>query len=130
MTRSISVSNDGDFPTAGGDPGYMGVLFDSIGSTGSGADEPLTPERVVAEIVQAARAIHPSLPDHGLSGETNLALDLGFESATRVKLLLEVQRALDVDLDLGAAAMFADMTIAELADLIVTLEDCDIAWFR
>jgi len=81
--------------------------------------EPLTHERVVAEIVRAIRAICTSFPGGELNGETNLALDLGLESASRVELLFEVEQALDVALDGGEVAVFAELTIAELADLIM-----------
>ncbi len=80
---------------------------------------PLTRDRVVAEIVRTACAIRPSFSEAELNGETNLALDLGLESASRVELLLEVERALDVALDVGEVAVFAELTIADLADLIV-----------
>jgi acyl carrier protein len=80
--------------------------------------EPLTHERVVAEIVRAIRAICISFPGRELNGETNLALDLGLESMSRVELLAEVECTLDVALDVEVA-VFAELTIAELADLIM-----------
>lgn len=80
---------------------------------------PLTRERVVAEIVRTACAIRPSFSERDLNGETNLALDLGLESASRVELLLEVERALDIALDVGEVAVFAELTIADLAQLIM-----------
>jgi acyl carrier protein len=86
---------------------------------------PLTHERVVAEIVRAIRAIRPTFPAGELAGETRLALDLGLESASRVELLLEVERGLDVALDVGVMAVFAELTIAELADLVVSLPEAD-----
>lgn len=86
-------------------------------------DEPLTRERVVTEIVQAVRTIHTSFPLHRLNADTNLALDLGLESASRVDLLLEVERALDAALDIGVMAVFAELTIGQLADLIVMLPE-------
>jgi acyl carrier protein len=84
----------------------------------------LTHERVVAEIVRAICAICTSFPGRELNGETNLALDLGLESMSRVELLVEVERTLDVALDVGEVAVFAELTIAELADLIMpTLQE-------
>jgi acyl carrier protein len=80
--------------------------------------EPLTHERVVAEIVQAI-TICTSFPGSELNGETNLALDLGLESISRVELLAEVECTLGVALDVEVA-VFAELTIAELADLVVT----------
>jgi acyl carrier protein len=80
--------------------------------------EPLTREHVVAEIVRAI-TICTSFPGHELNGETNLALDLGLESMSRVELLIEVERALDVVLDVVEVVVFAELTIAELADLIM-----------
>jgi acyl carrier protein len=82
-------------------------------------DTPLTRDRVVAEIVRAACAVRPSFSECDLDGETNLALDLGLESASRVELLLEVERALDVALNIGDVAVFAELTIADLAELIM-----------
>jgi acyl carrier protein len=79
----------------------------------------LTRDRVVAEIVRTACAIRPSFSERDLNGETNLALDLGLESASRVELLLEVERALDIALDVGEVAVFAELTIADLAHLIM-----------
>ncbi|OBI82967.1 acyl carrier protein [Mycobacterium sp. 1245805.9] len=81
--------------------------------------KPLTHERVVAVIIRAVRAIHTSFSGLELNGDTNLALDLGLESASRVELLLEVERALDIALDVGTVAVFSELTIAELADLIL-----------
>jgi Phosphopantetheine attachment site len=75
--------------------------------------EPLTHERVVAEILRAIRAICISFPGRELNGGTNLALDLGLESVPRVELLAEVERTLDVALDVGEVAVFAELTIAE-----------------
>jgi hypothetical protein len=83
--------------------------------------KPLTHERVVAEIIRTIRAIRTSFSERELNGETNLALDLGIESASRVELLLEVQRTLNVALDIGEVAVFAELTIAELADLIMPI---------
>jgi acyl carrier protein len=81
--------------------------------------KPSTHERVVAVIIRTVRAIRTSFSELELDGDTNLALDLGLESASRVELLLEVERTLDVALDVGAVAVFAELTIAELADLIL-----------
>jgi acyl carrier protein len=61
-----------------------------------------------------------------VTGETNLALDLGLESASRVELLLEVQCALDVALDVGVVVMFAELTITQLAELMVALPDSNM----
>ena len=95
-----------------------------MGKTVPVRSEPLTHERVVAEIVRAIRAICTSFPDSELNGETNLALDLGLESASRVELLFEVEQALDIALAGGEVAVFAELTIAELADLIMpTLQE-------
>jgi hypothetical protein len=87
------------------------------------ASEPLTQERVVAEIVRAVRGMRMSFAQREITGDTNLGPDLGFDLASRQELLLEVQRALDVVLEAGIAVMFAEITIAQLADLIVTLRD-------
>jgi acyl carrier protein len=87
------------------------------------ASEPLSRDRVVAEIIRAVRAMRGSFSERQLTGDTNLALDLGLESASRVELLLEVERALDVALDVGVVVMFAELTIAQLAELIVALPD-------
>lgn len=81
----------------------------------------LTRDRVVAEIIRAVRELRTSFSEREVTGDTNLALDLGLESASRVELLLDVQRALDVALDVGVAVMFAELTITELAELIVAL---------
>jgi acyl carrier protein len=81
----------------------------------------LTRERVVSEIICAVRAMRGSCSEFEVTGDTNLALDLGLESASRVELLLDVQRALDAALDVGVAVMFAELTIAQLAELIVAL---------
>jgi acyl carrier protein len=83
----------------------------------------LTRERVVAEIICAVRGMRTSFSERELTGDTNLALDLGLESASRVELLLEVQRALDAALNVGVVVMFAELTIAQLAELIVAVPD-------
>jgi hypothetical protein len=44
-------------------------------------------------------------------------------AAQMVELVLEVKRALDIALDIGEVAVFAELTIAELSNLIVKLED-------
>ncbi|MDT5115930.1 MAG: hypothetical protein QOE30_1669, partial [Mycobacterium sp.] len=80
-------------------------------------------ERVVAEIICAVRGMRTSFSERELTGDTNLALDLGLESASRVELLLEVQRALDAALNVGVVVMFAELTIAQLAELIVAVPD-------
>ncbi len=118
----IRMPNDGELPTRRVDLAYLSVLPDTL-EKARGQDEPLTLERVVAQIIRAIRVIRPSLSERELNSDTNLAFDLGFESAIRVELLLEVQRALDVDLNVGVAVMFAEITVAELAELIVKLED-------
>lgn len=99
-------------------------LSHRIGKTVPVRSKHLTHERVVAEIVRAIRAICISLPGGELNGETNLALDLGLESMSRVELLYEVEQALDIALDGGKDAVFAELTIAELADLLMqTLQE-------
>ena len=130
MTPSMSVPNDGELRIHNGDLAYLRGLPDSTEKEAAGEEEPLTHERAVAEIIKAIRGIRPSFSEHKLNGETNLASDLGFESATTVELLLEVQGVLDVDLDVGVSVMSAEMTIAHLADLVVTLEHCGTDWFR
>lgn len=129
MTRSISVPNDGESQTHNGNLAYLRGLPDPLETAFSAANQPLTQERVIAEIIQAIRSIHTSFSDCELNAETNLALDLGFESATRVELLLEVQSALDIYLDVGLAMMFTEITVAELADLILTPEKCGADWY-
>lgn len=84
---------------------------------------PLTRDRVVAEIVRAVCAIRPFLSERELNDQTNLSLDLGLESASRVELLLGVERALDIALDIGEVVVFVELTIGELSNLIVKLED-------
>ncbi|OBG29374.1 hypothetical protein A5764_22770 [Mycobacterium sp. 852002-51057_SCH5723018] len=76
---------------------------------------------MVTEVIRAVRAMHTSFSEREVTADTNLALDLGLESASRVELLLDVQRVLDVALDVGVAVMFAELTIAQLAELIVAL---------
>jgi acyl carrier protein len=78
----------------------------------------MTHERVVAEIVRAI-TICTSCSGRELNGETNLALDLGLESMSRVELLAEVESALDINLGGIEVAVFAELTIAELADIIM-----------
>ncbi|WP_083667141.1 acyl carrier protein [Mycobacterium sp. SP-6446] len=80
---------------------------------------PLTRDRVVAEIIRAVCALRPSFSERELTDQTNLSLDLGLESASRVELLLEVERALDVALEIGEVVVFVELTIGELANLIV-----------
>lgn len=128
MSMSISVPDD-EMPTRKGNLVYPEAPHKPLDTDVAVANEPLTHERVVAEIVEAIRGIRPAFSELDLTGETNLALDLGFDSAGRVELLLEVQRSLDVDLDVGVAVMFAEITIAEIADIVVTLEDCSTDWF-
>ena len=130
MTRSISVPSDGELDTRSEHLAYIQALSDPLEKAFPAASQPLTQERVVDEIIEAICAIRSSCAGRDLNGETNLALDLGFESAARVELFLEVQRVLDVDLDVGVAVMFAEITIAQLADLIVNLEDSSMDWYR
>ncbi|OBJ58538.1 phosphopantetheine-binding protein [Mycobacterium sp. 1423905.2] len=85
--------------------------------------EPLTLDRVIDEITVAVRALSTSFAERELNGDTNLALDLGLESSSRVELLLDVQRALGVALNVGMVLMFAELTIAQLAELIVTFPE-------
>lgn len=130
MTQSISVPKDGELANRSSHLAFMEALPDPLDKVLPVAGEPLTRERVVDGIIEAIRAIRSSCAGCDLNGETNLAVDLGFESVARVELLLEVQRLLDVDLDVGVAVMFAEITIAQLADLIVTLEDRCTDWRR
>jgi len=58
-------------------------------------------------------------PERELNAETNLALDLGFESMSMVELLAEVEYTLGVTIDIEVA-VFAELTIAELADLVTS----------
>ncbi|OMC51309.1 hypothetical protein A5745_02720 [Mycobacterium sp. IS-2888] len=74
---------------------------------------------MIAEIIRAVRAMRPSFSERELNHQTNLSLDLGLESASRVELLLEVERALDVPLNIGEVVVFVELTIGELANLIV-----------
>ncbi|MGZ4511473.1 MAG: acyl carrier protein [Mycobacterium sp.] len=130
MTQSIRVPNDGELATCTSHLAFIEALPGPLDEAYPAASEPLTRERVVDAIIEAIRAIRTSCAGRELNGDTNLAVDLGFESATRVELLLEVQRLLDVGLDVGVAVMFAEITIAQLADLIVTLEDSCTDWYR
>ncbi|MGE2817244.1 acyl carrier protein [Mycobacterium heidelbergense] len=91
----------------------------AAGKTAPASSTPLTRERVIAEIIRAARAMRPSFSERELNDQTNLSLDLGLESASRVELLLEVERALDVALDIGEVVVFVELTIGELANLVV-----------
>ncbi|OBK43268.1 acyl carrier protein [Mycobacterium sp. 1081908.1] len=115
MTYFASASRDDEFEINDGSPGPKAKLHNGMPAR----SKPLTHERVVAVIIRAVRAIRRSSSEPELDGDTNLALDLGLESASRVELLLEVERTLDVALDVGAVAVFAELTIAELADLIL-----------
>ena len=119
MTPSVNAPHDDEHEIRTSGPGCMEGLPHTPGKRVPVRSEPLTHERVVAEIVRAIRVICTSFPGGELNGETNLALDLGLESASRVELLFEVEQALDVALDGGEVAVFAELTIAELADLIM-----------
>lgn len=119
MTPSVNVPQDDEHEIRTSGPACTEGLPHTPGKRVPVRSEPLTHERVVAEIVRAIRAICTSFPGGELNGETNLALDLGLESASRVELLFEVEQALDVALDGGEVAVFAELTIAELADLIM-----------
>jgi acyl carrier protein len=124
MTRSVNAPNNDELEIRNSDAACKAGLPHTRGKRIGVRSKPLIHECVVAEIVRAIRAIRTSFPGRELNGETNLALDLGLESASRVELLLEVERTLDVALDVGVAAVFAELTIAELADLIMpTLQD-------
>jgi len=119
MTPPVNVPQDDEHEIRTSGPACTEGLPHTPGKRVPVRSEPLTHERVVAEIVRAIRAICTSFPGGELNGETNLALDLGLESASRVELLFEVEQALDVALDGGEVAVFAELTIAELADLIM-----------
>jgi len=119
MTPPVNVPQDDEHEIRTSGPACTEGLPHTPGKRVPARSEPLTHERVVAEIVRAIRAICTSFPGGELNGETNLALDLGLESASRVELLFEVEQALDVALDGGEVAVFAELTIAELADLIM-----------
>jgi acyl carrier protein len=128
MTR-ISVSSDGENASRSGGLDCRTALPYPTDNRASVVSEPLTHKRVVAEIARAVNAVRTSISGNEVNGETNLALDLGFDSAARVELLLEVERVLDVALDVGVAVVFAETTIAELAGLIVIPEDRGPDWY-
>jgi acyl carrier protein len=119
LTPSVNAAHNDELAIRNSDPAGTEGLPHTRGERVSLRSKPLTHEQVVAEIIRAIRAIRTSLSGHELNGETNLALDLGLESVSRVDLLLEVQRTLDFALDVVEVAVFADLTIAELAHLIV-----------
>lgn len=121
MTRSVTALHNDQLEIHSSNRAGTEELLHAPRMRAPGQSDPLPRERVVAEIVRAIRAIRTSFPVDELDGETHLALDLGLESASRVELLLEVERTLDVALDVGVVAVFAELTIAELADLIVSL---------
>lgn len=124
MTPSVNAPQDDENAIRTSGPACMEGLPHTPGKRVPVRSEPLTHDRVVAEIVRAIRAIDTSIPGGELNGETNLALDLGLESSSRVELLFEVEQALEVALDGGEVAVFAELTIAELADLIMaTLQE-------
>jgi acyl carrier protein len=123
MTHSLSVTHNDELETRSSGRVFKEELPHVAEQNVAVGSEPLTRERVIGEIIRAVRAIRTSFSERELTGDTNLALDLGLESASRVELLLEVQRALDVALDVGVVVMFAELTIAQLAELIVALPD-------
>ena len=124
MTPPVNGPHTDELQMRTSGPARMEGLSHPMEKTVPVRSAPLTHERVVAEIVRAIRAICTSFPGGELNGETNLALDLGLESASRVELLFEVEQALDIALDGGKVAVFAELTIAELADLIMpTLQE-------
>lgn len=127
MTSSLSTPRGDELEIPDADLGCVELLSHT---PVSGVSESLTRERVIAEIIRAVCAIRTSFEERDIDGDTNLALDLGFESASRIELLLEVENALDVVLDVGAVVMFADLTIAEVADLIVTPPDSTMDGYR
>ena len=123
MTRPVSVSQTDELELGDGGSALTEELPHSPEKNMPAGSQPLTRERVIAEIIRAVRAMRTSFSERELTGDTNLALDLGLESASRVELLLDVQRELDVALDVGVVVMFAELTIAQLAELIVALPD-------
>jgi acyl carrier protein len=123
MTRSVGVPHNDELKIRNSGRVFTEELPHAAERNVPVGSEPLTRERVIGEIVRAVRAIRTSFSERELTGDTNLALDLGLESASRVELLLEVQRTLDVALDVGVVVMFAELTIAQLAELIVALPD-------
>lgn len=123
MTHSSDDTRDDEVEPLQSDPLYTGELHHTSEEPFPMRSEPLDHERVIAEIIQAIRGIRPSFPAAELNGNTNLALDLGLQSASRVELLLDVRHRLDIALDVEVVAVFAELTIAELAELIVGLAD-------
>ena len=126
MTTSVNAPQDDEHEIRTSGPARVEGLPHTPGKRVAVRSEPLTHERVVAEIIRTIRAICTSLPGGELNGETNLALDLGLESVSRLELLFEVEQALDVALDGGEIAVFEELTIAELGDLIMAALQEDI----
>jgi acyl carrier protein len=123
MTTWVSVWGTDELETRNGDHAFRERFPHAPQQDLRLGSGPLTRERVVTEIVCAVRGMRTSWSKREVTGDTNLALDLGLESASRVELLLEVQRALDVALDVGVAVMFAELTITQLAELIVAFPE-------
>lgn len=127
MTTSVSAPGDDELAIDDADRACVEVL--PHGPI-SGGRESLTRDRVIAEIIRAICRFRTSFDERDIDGDTNLGLDLGFESASRIELLLEVEDALDVVLDFGPAVMFDDLTVAQVADLIVALPDVSMDGYR
>jgi acyl carrier protein len=123
MTRSMSVSPIDELVIRREDRAFSLRVGRGTQQHSRAASELLSHDRVVTEIIQAVRGMRTSFSEREVTGDTNLALDLGLESASRVELLLDVQRALDVALDVGVVVMFAELTITQLAELIVALPE-------
>jgi hypothetical protein len=80
MTRFASVPQDDELESRNGGRALAAALPHTPEQQ---VPEPLTLERVVAEIIAAVRAMRTSFSERELTGDTNLAWDVELESAAR-----------------------------------------------